>query len=229
MNPALTMIISEAVTDQYISFVSLLMHMEGANAGTTFTDVKGHTMSQGTGTNVLTSTAHAAFGTSSMQCASGGYLSTPNATEFAFGSGNFTIDAWLYPTSFAATMDIVGNLHSNDTNTSWTFKVASTGKLRFSTWFLNVLDGATALTLNAWNHVSVVRSGSNLTFYVNGVQDATVGSVSINLTNTSGGLWIGYDQEGYFSGFIDELRITKGVARYLGSTLPVPVAAYPNL
>jgi hypothetical protein len=124
-------------------------------------------------------------------------------TGFAPGTGNFTVEAWIYPTSY--------------NSSSTVFTVITTGGLWLgklnSNWVLrayNVADQLTTTTLpmlNTWTHVAWVRNGSTATIYFNG-NSVVSGTVTYNFV--SGGLAIGDDGAGtsYFLGYISNLRYT---------------------
>jgi hypothetical protein len=89
--------------------------------------------------------------------------------------------------------------------------------------------------LNTWTHVAVVRKGTVITLYVNGTPSGTVivNTVSLNTFSVGAGIeLVGWYQDGAvgaypYTGFIDDLRITKNVARYDGSFTP-PAAAFSD-
>jgi hypothetical protein len=85
------------------------------------------------------------------------------------------------------------------------------------------------ITTNAWHHLAVVRSGSAVLVFFNGVQAGASQTSTSNLTaSDSNALTIGQFQGiNYFTGYLDELRITKGIARY-NSNFTIPSSAYPN-
>ena len=101
------------------------------------------------------------------------------------------------------------------------------GKLYFSHASNDMLVGTTSLTINTWTHVAVARNGTTLTSYINGVQDVT----ATNSDNLSDNQPIGigvqpYTTAYYFTGYIDEVRITKA-ARYTSAFTP-PALAFLN-
>ena len=81
--------------DPYFQNVSLLMHMDGTNGGTTFTDNSNYALSV-TPTNATTSTTQVKFGTASAYFNGSAYLTMPTTSQFAFGTGDFTIEFWGY-------------------------------------------------------------------------------------------------------------------------------------
>ena len=98
------------------------------------------------------------------------------------------------------------------------------------TWWTNtfIIDYNTSIGTNQWVHVAICRNGSSIKAFANGVQ---VGSAtnSDNLTSTS--FTIGANGNGSepFNGYIDDLRVTKGVARYTGSFVTQSTAFLDNL
>lgn len=150
-------------------------------------------------------------------------LSVASSTSFAFGTGDFTIECWVNPTT-AQTSDMF-----------WV-SAAGTGGLFFGThsggigwgranlaW--DYTSGA-YLTLNVWSHVVLVRSGTAMGIYVNGT---VAGALQINGTSydaSTTALNIGSQGASYyFTGYLDDVRITKGVARYTSPFTP-PTAAF---
>jgi hypothetical protein len=84
-------------------------------------------------------------------------------------------------------------------------------------------------TVNTWNHVAYVYDGTNLSIYKDGSR--VFGPTAVSITNSATTLKIGYDQvdaNAYFTGYMDEVRITKGIARYSGSSFTVPALAHPT-
>jgi hypothetical protein len=103
--------------------------------------------------------------------------------------------------------------------------------------YLGDLSGAVPLLLttgvsirdDVWHHIAIVRNGSAWACYVDGTSRAT-GTFSGGISNISSGPRIGADQNygRYFAGYIDEIRITKGVARYTTNFTP-STTAFPNV
>jgi hypothetical protein len=79
------------------SFTKILLHMDGANGGTTFTDANvGGSAHTWTANSATTSTGTLKFGTASENCGAGvGWIDTPDSADFTLGSGDFTIDFWF--------------------------------------------------------------------------------------------------------------------------------------
>jgi hypothetical protein len=207
--------------DPYFSSVSLLLHADGS--GSTFADSSGYSRSVPAYGNATQSATQSKFGGKSLYLdGSGDYLQIASSTAFGFGTGDFTIEYWHYP------LQNSGNETHIDTRPSDSAAWLVLGKS--SAGAVRCYDGSSVRTggsmnLNAWNHIAWVRSSGVNTLYLNG-------SSVITFTNSgdagsSCGLTIGSNvltsAENTY-GFIDDLRITKGIAR----TITVPTAAYPD-
>jgi hypothetical protein len=152
------------------------------------------------------------------------YLTLPSNAAFAFGLSNFTLEAWVYLTSFNAYNEIIASRPTNGSNTSdlYSFGVDNTGSIfMFSASFL-VQSSASAIKLNTWTHVALVRSGvgaGQTAIYVNGTSTAT-GIVANNLTGSTcsiGGLGNGTEP---FYGYISDARVVNGTAVYTSTFTP---------
>jgi hypothetical protein len=177
--------------------------------------------------NAQVSTAVKKYGTGSMAFdGSGDWLTYPDTPATRLESGDFTIEAWIYLNTVGVSQTIVtkGNI------TGFIFWVS--GNLRF-TWGTSSILIASSLSANQWYHVAVVRSGSatgNLKIYIDGVLSATSSTaVTDNFNQTDiGYVGVGRSAANPMNGYIDDLRITKGIARYTANFTP-PTAAFPNL
>jgi len=175
------------------------------------------------------STAVFKYGTGSLAFSgSGAWLTAADRTSLQLGTGSFTIEGWVYVNALGVAYGIVSK---GAASTGWSVNITSGNKLQFS-YTASVLTGATSLTASTWYYFAVVRSGSgtgNVVLYLNGTADATsAGAVTDNFTQTSI-LYVGADRVGGspLNGYIDDLRITKGVARYTANFTP-PGDAFPN-
>lgn len=163
---------------------------------------------------------------------SSGYLSLPLNNNFNFGSGDFTLEFWMY-SSGVNTAGICSFPHNGSNYGSVLVYGSGSNTLAFyssssgSSW--DVSGGATigTITLNAWNHVAICRQGSSIRLFVNGTLGNTV-TYSGAFTGTYVNNVIGKTvSNGYYSGYIDDFRITKGFARYTANFTP-PTAAFPD-
>jgi hypothetical protein len=178
--------------------------------------------------NAQISTAQSKWGGASIAFdGTGDWLLGPDNTNLQLGSGDFTIEGWVY---LNATGVAYGLASKGAASTGWSVNVTSGNKLQFS-YTATALTGATSLASGTWYHFAVVRNGSgtgNLRVYLNGTADATsAGAVTDNFNQTNV-LYTGADRVGgsALNGYIDDLRITKGVARYTAN-FTAPTAAFP--
>ncbi len=231
MNPAMQLLLSEGVSgpvgpgEPAFGCVSLLMHFEGANAGTVFTDVKSNTITPAG--SPTTSTTQAKFGTTSL--ALNGTTDGLNAnagTQFAFGTGEFTLEAWVYITSYT-TVGTVISCAGTSGDAGIVMYVNGTGQLALST--PNTGYGATGtVSLNTWTHVACSRTGTTLKGWINGV---AAGSYSCSTDFTDNYCAIGKAGNAssqYLTGYVDDVRVTKAYGRY-PAAFTAPTAAFYNL
>ncbi len=169
------------------------------------------------------------YGTGSMSFSgTGAWLTAPDKTSLQLGAGDFTIEGWMYINTAGTAYGIVSK---GTGTTGWTVNITSGNKLQFSYTTTN-LTGATSLAAVGWYYFAVVRSGSgtgNLKIYLNGTADATSGGAVTDNFNQTSILYVGASRTGTapLNGYIDELRITKGVARYTADFTPIQ-QAFPS-
>jgi hypothetical protein len=168
------------------------------------------------------------YGTGSMKFnGAGDALVTPNKPLFSFGTGDFTIEMWVYPNSFAGFNTLIDARSVGTASSYGLFTDSSTGKIY---WYdaSGVQLSSSGLTLNAWAHVAVSRTSGVLKLFIAGVQ--VYSAANTNAQNPTGNFVIGRNIESspvYFNGYIDDLRVTKGIGRYTATFTP-PTAAFPN-
>jgi hypothetical protein len=219
-----------AITDPYFSSVSLLLNGDGTNGSQVFTDLSNSPKTITTNGNAQISTSTKKYGTGAMYFdGAGDYLSTPSSSGFNFGTSNFTLELFLNVAGVGSGDRFIID-SSNAQNIL--FRWASGGELQFYAVIngsvQQILSAPKNLIVGTWYHLAVVRSGSNFYLYVNGINvNSSTNTGSLNTTNTVG-INIGGQSSGdYFNGYIDDLRITKGVARYTTNFTP-PTSAFPT-
>ncbi len=217
----------EPLTDDFISNVVLLMHFEGANNSTTFTDVKGKTLTRVGSPVISTAFADAGLSSGLFNSATPDYLTAAASADFSF-PGDFTIEITVNPNSITGNQQIIGNYLSNTTG-HWMLRMQGAVPV----WYVN---GAAAFTANdrSWtigtkHKVALVRIGSTCTAYIDGTVSGTPLSYSGTFGLSTNALGICAMSNGGtpISAYIDELRITKGVGRYTAPYIPRK-SAFPD-
>jgi len=200
----------------------LLLHFNGADGSTAIADSSANNITCTAIGTAEISTAQSMFGSSSLYLDGGGCVQATSALLVP-GTGDFTLEAFVRPTSitfnqlFSYRPDTYASLAFYDNN----------GQTR-GNYCGNGLDAsASTYIANEWNHVALVRSGGVVTLYVRG---AIVDAAPEDFVITSQKLTIGAvdesDIEQPFIGYIDEVRITIGLARYTGNSFTPPNAPF---
>jgi hypothetical protein len=182
--------------------------------------------------NAQISTTQSKWGNSSMYFdGTGDYVFTSSSENNQLGTGDFTIEGWINPSNTTATYRaIVGSENYNATAGGWTIYQNGTALEVWITTTGQLINGTSAISASTWQHFALVRSGTgsnNLKLYVNGTQ---VGSSATNTASWTGKqVYVGdnnYPGTDYFYiGYIDDLRVTKGYARYTAN-FSVPTTAF---
>jgi hypothetical protein len=169
------------------------------------------------------------FGTGSMEFdGTTDYVVQPTSENYGYGTGNFTIEFWLRLNA-TTVQTIVSNLTAaNSTNPH--IYISTT--IRYYTANADRITGA-SLSTGQWYHIAVCRGSGSTRLFVNGTQSGSTYTDSNNYGATAplgiGTYWSAGSPftTSTLNGFIDDLRITKGVARYTANFTP-PTAAFPN-
>jgi hypothetical protein len=154
---------------------------------------------------------------------SNAYLVAPSGAS-TFGTGDFTIECWIYPTTVAATQMIASTATGNTDNNYWAVSLQTDRTIEVqirdtaSQAFANTLS---TVNLNSWTHVAVVRNSGNVIIYTNGIPGAVTSitkTVTARTTNIGSSQYTGF--QSYFNGYISNLRIVTGTAVYRSSFTP---------
>lgn len=165
------------------------------------------------------------FGSTSMYFnGSNQLLYSPPNPAFIFGTGDFTIQAWVYPTGRTATggSSIVG-CHNYGSAADWFWWINPTGflYLQISSSGTGAITSTTAVPLNTWSYISVTRTSGVVAQYINATLAGTTATYATSIANSIGlavGGTTNNNAAGAFLGYIADLRITKGYSR----TITVP-------
>lgn len=212
--------------DPHFAKVASLLHFEGADGSATFTDVTGRTWSIAKGAPQI-STAQSVAGGSSLALdttaalsASGFVIPAPSGT-----SGDFCIEFFLH---FGPGNSGRSLLTLYDAVALRAFVYCSSS----STLSLNIsgAGSSSGSIFTGWSHVAVTRSGTTVRMFIGGVQAG--GNITTSFAATAGLLRLGEDAnisgaDNGFAGYVDELRVTIGEARYTGDFTP-PAVPFPD-
>lgn len=230
--------------DNNFAQVSLLLACDGTNGGTTFTDSSQNAIAQSSVTTTSIDTAAPKFGTGAMNFGVGTgsqvlYPMTPGGPLDLRG-GDFTIEMWVKPAQAqSASKALLGeNVNPPQINLFWNSGTPGF-QFNFKTTVASLSAGNSTFTIVAgvWTHLAVVLFGTSVTVYINGVAQTGVTSTGGNpLVAPTAALAFGTSAGSgqNWQGEIDDVRITKGLARYTANftppTAPNPAAAcFPNV
>jgi len=219
-------------SDQY---TKLLLHCDGADDGTTFTD----SSDSGGGRHTITANgdvtntrAQSKVGDSSIYFdGTGDYLSCAGSSDWDWSASDYTIEAWVRPVDLSsgggsAQYGAIVNNRSGG-SVAYGFGFDSSGYPTF--WYWDTPGSATrtaaatsnAMSVDTWYHIAMVHSGTNILIFVDGTLDSTTAVVGTPYSSAAYTQDIGVDANGtdYLDGYLDEIRISDS-ARYTSSFTP---------
>jgi hypothetical protein len=159
----------------------------------------------------------------------GDYLLLPDSVSLQLGSGDYTIEFWLYPVSLSGSFSgIIDTRTSGGVDTNGFAIYFSTSQLRFRTNGSDILTYSSFPT-GAWTYVAITRSGSgsnNTKLFINGTQQAQATNTTSFIQTSRFAIGTTYPLSGdFYNGYIQDLRLTKGVARTITAS---PTAPFPT-
>jgi hypothetical protein len=182
--------------------------------------------------NAQISTSVKKYGTGSLAFdGTGDYLQNYNTSVLRFnGSSTFTVEGWFYQTAYVSTSGQMNNVLGDLTATTADALYYSIGMNSSNQagirWFdggVKTVAGGTTLSQNTWNHIAWVVTAGVVKIFVNGVSETLTGTTTLTTpSSTVGYLIIGADRGYYMTGYMDDLRITNGYARYPSTTTFTP-------
>lgn len=225
---------SSGGSDPHFSSVVLLLHADGTNGQTTTVDsspvARAMTM---TGSASL-DTTQKAFGTTSHRPgASPTQLTCAGTTDFFFGTGDFTVEGWFYISVVGGPYLIANMAASGSQGWYMTVDPSNNGRIVWGdNGAVNATYGNGGISfLPAFEHLAVTRASGTLRTFRGGALQHTVASHTTNYVRGSADSTISIGSRtstgNILNGWIDEVRITKGIARYTAAFTP-PSAAFPN-
>jgi len=223
--------------DPYFDYTTLLLPGNGTNGAqnNTFLDssTNAFSITRNGNTTQGTFSPFSQTGWGNFFDGSGDFLYPADNAAFAYGTGDFTVECWVYPTSLPGSGSnvIIDQRESTPSGGGFSLEYTTTGRLDIATSSV-VLSSSSNLTTNQWQHVAMARSGSTLKLFINGLE---VGSVSNSTNLTSQRVTIGaYTSRAaagsYFPGYISNARLVKGTAVYTANFTPstTPLTAITN-
>jgi hypothetical protein len=213
---------SGEVYDGRPASINLMIHGD-VGSGQTFSDSSPSKHTITTVGNTTHSAAQSKFSGGSVYFDGTGDKLTPaSSSDFAFGTGDFTVDCWLYKTATSSWETLFDTYSAGGYNGFICGLYDSNSQMAFYSeggvgW---VNAAGQVLSLNTWYHLAWVRSGNNLRMFVDGVQQTNV-TLSSSDNYTSPYLDIGSRVSAqYITGYMDEMRITKGTALWTSAFTP---------
>jgi hypothetical protein len=180
--------------------------------------------------NAQVSTTQAKFGTTSVAFdGTGDYVLTPTTNVFGFGAGAFTIEGWVYRVGSGTDQVICDFRSGTGTTIKPCIFINSSNQLIYLVNGSAVITGGT-ISSSTWTHVALSKSGTSTRMFIDGTQTGSTYTDS-NDYGATARLYLGADDDGspnaYLNGYIDDMRVTKGVARYTTTFTP-PTQAFPT-
>lgn len=216
-----------------VSYTKSLLHFNGSDGSTTFTDEINKSWS-GVGTAQL-DTAQKKFDTASLLLdGNSDYITTTDSDDWNFGAGDFTVDFWVRFNSITGYQFFY--THYQDVNNRFFIYKTDAHKLAIGGYAGSVNKGEFVMTnawsglaTNTWYHLAFVRSGSNAYIFIDGVSQALT---QVAAFSTYGDITASLDigryitaSPYYFNGWMDEFRVSKGIARWTAG-FSVPTEEY---
>jgi len=155
-----------------------------------------------------------------------GYLSFPSNSAFAFGSGDFTIEYWLYASSWSPSFYTVFDTRTTGLSSGYSDYINGSGVFNIYINNSTIYTMTGSLSTNTWTHIAVSRSGTSLRVFINGTQNGSTVTNSTNLSDTNllvavnRGSTAGTISTSFFNGYISNVRVCKGTALYTANFTP---------
>lgn len=214
------------VGDVHFPKVKLLLPFDGSNGATATSDSSNDNRTITFVSSATIATAQSKFGGSSLYIPNGSSRITTPGTSTMNAAGDFTMEVWIYNSSSNDYPTLLENGASSNSLAIYLANTASSQVLRM--WNNgSATNFSSTLPQNEWYHFALVRSGSTVKLYVNGTADSTTRSDSNSYAFGSDTLHIGGHPSltSYgFQGYLDDFRLTIGLARYTSNFTPPTTA-----
>jgi hypothetical protein len=160
------------------------------------------------------------------------YLATPTSSVFNIGLSDFTIDVWVNPATVASASQGIYTQYV-DSNNYFSISIDDQTVIlqcKSSGTVIAYYATGNCISANAWQHIEVVKAGSTIYIFVNGVSQTLTVTTAIGsnpIPSLSTPVVIGNSNGGYFDGYMSELRVSIGIARNIANFTP-PSVPYTN-
>jgi len=211
------------------TYTKILLHMDGTDASTTFTDDNsgGSAHSWTANGNAQIDTADSHFGgASGLFDGTGDYVTANDHADFTLGSGDFTIDFWFKCVGAGGSaLRIAGQCNNTATAATTSFAILRTSGNVIQA---SVSDGASLTTVTGttqftnalntgWHHVAFVRTSNVLKLFIDGTQEGSNTAFSATVQDSANQISVGRNGEqtgNEWNGWLDEFRMSVGIARW---------------
>lgn len=219
-----------AAGDPYWSSVVMLMRGNSSSAST-YDDYTLGTRPI-SGSDVSSSSVQYKFGGASLlinnsdrpQDGTDSYIYAAPNSNFVMGTGNFTFDGWVYPLRTSG-LNAIFDLRALGADVSPCFFIYNGAWASYANGWL--FESAGTVSANTWYHYAYVRNGTTTTLYVNGSVVTSVSDSRNYICDAGPRIGAGWNSNDGFYGYLDDFRITKGVARYTSAFTP-PTSEAPT-
>ena len=213
--------------DPFRANVVLMLHGDGLNGSTTFTDSSPLPKTMTAFGAAALSTSSKRFGSASLSFpTTSSFSATATSTDYDLGSGDFTIECWAYLNTLGADTNMVakwlagGDSFIFGTNGTALIFIYVVGGTQFT------VSAAGTVSIGSWMHLAVTRTGTTLRLFVNGLQVQSASIIGAIVYSAASSLFVGFGTT--VNMLLDDVRITKGVSRYTASFTP-PTAPFPDV
>ena len=217
-------------TDPYFSNVSLLLHGDGTTIVDSSPSPKTVTPFGDVQINTTVTDPFGRTGVGVIEFdGSFDYLTVPSSEDFNFGLDDYTKELWVRFNNVGTAQTIAARYQSWPSTVHFYLTRTSTSKINYRAGNGTPIQvtSVSSVVANVWYHVAITCSSGTTRLFLDGQLEAST-STTASLTSTQP-VGIGYELRGseFLNGYIDDFRITKGVARYTSNFTP-PTAPFPD-
>jgi len=232
-NKTFSVTVTVAPADAYFGYTTLLLQADGVNndaINSSFVDSSNNNLTvTPSGTPIQGSVNPFGVGNWSTSFSGSGQYLDFDGANLALGTGDFTIEMWIYANSYgqgASDSRLAGS--QNNGNAGWQMAIRNSGTINFGSWS-TATDSTLLAPVQTWNHIAWTRQSGVEKLYINGALSNTV-TRSLNMTTTATSIGRVYSTTNLWNGYVSNFRIVKGTAVYTSAFTPPtsPLTAITN-